>query len=56
MLIRLYTGASPRKFLSGGGGGAGGAGGYVNVRPFNLDKIRNLVKALQKQSSWKLVA
>ena len=50
MLIRLYTGASPRKFLSGGGG-AGGAGGYVNVRPFNLDKIRNLVKALQKQSS-----
>ena len=52
MLIRLYTGASPRKFLSGGGGrGGGGAGGYVNVRPFNLDKIRNLVKALQKQSS-----
>ena len=31
-------------------------GSYVNLGPFILDNIRTLVKALQKQSSWKLVA
>ena len=33
-----------------------GLGGYVNLGPFILGNIRNLLKALQKQSSWKLVA
>ena len=33
-----------------------GLGGYVNLGPFILDNIRNLLKAQQKQSSWKLVA
>ena len=31
-------------------------GGYVNLGPFILDNILTLVKALQKQSSWNLVA
>ena len=44
--VQTTSGASPRKFLWGG---------YVNLGTFILDNIRTLVKALQKQSSWKLV-